>query len=84
MRHAKAEETLRKDGEEKAVASQRVKSAAAISEQLTAVAEAETGRKVIGYMSASQQDPSLLCHVFVLEQADRAENDSDDEDLLEV
>lgn len=72
--HTRAEETLRGDGEEEAVAGLRVKAAAAISEQLTAVVEAETGRKVIGYMSGSQQDPSLLSHVFVLETTDQTED----------
>ena len=68
--HTTGEETLREGGEEEAVAEQRVKKSEVISERLTAVIEAETRRKVIGYMSSSQQDPSLLSYVFVLDSTD--------------
>lgn len=68
--HTTGEETLEEGGEELAVASQRVKSSEAIREPLTAVIEAEMRRKVIGYMSSSQQDPSLLSYIFVLDSTD--------------
>ena len=68
--HTTGEETLRGGGEAKAVASQRVKSSEAIHDKLTAVVEAEMGRKVVGFMSSSQQDPSLISYVFVLETTD--------------
>jgi uncharacterized protein YbcI len=68
--HTTGEETLRAGGEAKAVASQRVISSEAIQGRLTDIVEAETGRKVIGFMSSSQQDPSLLSFVFVLETTD--------------
>jgi uncharacterized protein YbcI len=68
--HTVAEETLGAGGEGLGVASQRVKASAAISERLIAIVEAETGRKVIGFMSSSQQDPSLLSLVFVLDSSD--------------
>lgn len=68
--HTKGEQTLEEGGEELAVASQRVKSSEAIREPLTAVIEAEMRRKVIGYMSSSQQDPSLLSYIFVLDSSD--------------
>ncbi len=35
-----------------------------------AVVEAATGRKVIGFMSGNQQDPDLMCEVFILEPTD--------------
>ena len=73
--HTTGEETLREDGEEEAVAEQRVKKSEAISDQLTAVIEAETRREVIGYMSSSQQDPSLLSYVFVLDSTDLMTSD---------
>ena len=57
-------------GEEKAVAQQRVRSAEAIHDELVSVVEVATERKVIGYMSSSRQEPSLLSHVFVLEPTD--------------
>jgi uncharacterized protein YbcI len=68
--HTQGEETLRQVGEKKAVAALRVSSSEAIRGQLVAVVEAETGRRVIGYMSSSQQEPSLLSYVFVLDSTD--------------
>ena len=35
-----------------------------------AVVEEATGRPVIGFMSGNQQDPDMLCEVFVLSPAD--------------
>jgi uncharacterized protein YbcI len=68
--HTVAEDTLGAGGEAKSVASQRVKASEAIRARLTAIVEAETGRNVIGFMSSSQQDPSLLNLVFVLDSSD--------------
>lgn len=68
--HTVAEDTLGTEGEAKSVASQRVKASEAIRSRLTSIVEAETGRKVIGFMSSSQQDPSLLSLVFVLDSSD--------------
>ena len=65
--HTTSEETLRKGGDENAVVSQRVKASEAIHGQLTAVIEAELGREVVGFMSSSQQQPSLISYVFVLD-----------------
>ena len=68
--HTVAEDTLDAGGEAESVASQRVKASEAIRGELTAIVEAETGRKVIGFMSSSQQHPSLLNLVFVLDSSD--------------
>ena len=68
--HTHAEETLQAGGEQKAVARQRVRSSDVIHDQLVEVVESATERKVVGYMSSSQQEPSLLSHVFVLEPTD--------------
>lgn len=68
--HTVAEETLDAGGEAESVASQRVKASEAIRGELTAIVEAETARKVIGFMSGSQQHPSLLNLVFVLDSSD--------------
>lgn len=73
--HTHAEETLAKSGEANDVARRRVRLSAAISDHLKAVVEAETGRQVIGFMSSSQQDPSLLSLVFVLETTDLIDGD---------
>ena len=73
--HTVAEETLSRGGEQRAVASQRVKSSEVIRERLTAVIEAEMRRKVVGFLSSSQQNPSLISYVFVLETNDLIEWD---------
>jgi hypothetical protein len=39
-----------------------------IRERFTRVVERATGRKVIGFMSGNQQDPDMICEVFVLAQ----------------
>ena len=65
--HTRREETdLRATGS-RSVAQGRVDVSEAIREPLIAVIERETGRRVVGFMSSSQQDPSLLSFVFVLE-----------------
>ena len=68
--HTRSEATLHAGGEAKAVAQQRVRSSDAIRETLVSLIEDATERKVIGYMSSSQQEPSLLSHVFVLDPTD--------------
>ncbi len=35
-------------------------------ERFEDVVEGATGRKVIGFMSGNQQDPDMLCEVFIL------------------
>jgi hypothetical protein len=35
-------------------------------ERFVAVVEHATGRPVVGFMAASQQDPDMFCEVFVL------------------
>jgi hypothetical protein len=47
-----------------------VKASEAIHSQLTAIIEAELGREVVGFMSSSQQDPSLFSYVFVLDSSE--------------
>jgi hypothetical protein len=39
-------------------------------ERFTAVVEHATGRPVIGFMSGNQQDPDMICEVFVLSPTD--------------
>ena len=68
--HTRSELTLQTGGEQKAVAQQRVRSSDAIRAELVVAVEEATERKVVGYMSSSQQEPSLLSHVFVLEPTD--------------
>ncbi len=39
-------------------------------ERFEAVIEGATGRNLIGFMSGNQQDPDLMCEVFVLDPSD--------------
>jgi hypothetical protein len=43
------------------------------------VIEQATGRRVIGFMSGNQQDPDMMCEVFVLAPTDLV----DEHELLE-
>jgi hypothetical protein len=39
-------------------------------ERFNAVIEDATGRRVIGFMSGNQQDPDIMCEVFILSGTD--------------
>jgi hypothetical protein len=41
----------------------------------TAVIEQATGRRVIGFMSGNQQDPEIMCEVFILAPTDLLDDD---------
>jgi uncharacterized protein YbcI len=62
----KAEQTLLEGGRGHAVLSQRVEFQEVMRERFIAVVEGATGRRVVGFMAGSQQDPDMLCEVFVL------------------
>ena len=38
------------------------------------VIESATGRRVVGFMSGNQQDPDMICEVFVLAPTDLLED----------
>jgi hypothetical protein len=42
-------------------------------ERFSAVIESATGRQVVGFMSGNQQDPDIMCEVFVLTGTDLVE-----------
>jgi hypothetical protein len=44
-------------------------------ERFEAVVERATGRSVIGSMSGTQQDPDMLCEVFILAPSDLVDAD---------
>jgi hypothetical protein len=46
------------------------------------VIEAATGRRVIGFMSGNQQDPDLMCEVFILAPTDLLDGDELPADAL--
>ena len=67
--HTTGEETLRQSGAARRVAQSRVDMSEQVSAQFIAVVERLPGRRVVGFMTSSQQDPDLLSHVYVLDSA---------------
>ena len=68
--HTTSEESLRKAGDTRSVAQSRVDISESARARCIEVVERNTGRKVVGFMTSSQQDPDLLSHVYVLEPTD--------------
>lgn len=64
------EQTLLDGGRGSAVIEQRMEFQELMRERFEEVVEKATGRKVIGFMSGNQQDPDLMCEVFVLDPSD--------------
>jgi uncharacterized protein YbcI len=69
----RVEQTLLAGGRGHAVIEQRMAFQEVMRERFTAVIEHATGRPVIGFMSGNQQDPDMLCEVFVLSPTDLLE-----------
>lgn len=67
--HTASERTMEKSGQQRAVAQTRVDISEGIRAPLMAIVERATGRKVVGFMSSSQQNPELCSYVFVLESS---------------
>lgn len=68
--HTTGEQTLLEGGGRRSVAQARVDMSETVRAKFIEVVERHTGREVIGFMSSSQQDPSLLSHVYVLKPTD--------------
>ncbi len=62
----RVEQTLLDGGRGDAVIEQRMAFQQVMRERFTAVIEHATGRNVVGFMSGNQQDPDMICEVFVL------------------
>jgi len=75
----KVEQTLRAGGRGHAVITQRMEFQEVMRDRFVAVVEQATGRRVIGFMSGNQQEPDMICEVFVLSPTDFV----DDHDLME-
>ncbi len=65
--HTRSEATMFAAGGSRGVAQSRVDMSETIRDPLIEVIERHSGRKVVGFMSSSQQDPDLLSFVFVLD-----------------
>jgi uncharacterized protein YbcI len=66
----RVEQTLLDGGRGAAVIEQRMAFQEVMRERFTAVIEHATGRNVVGFMSGNQQDPDMICEVFVLSPSD--------------
>jgi uncharacterized protein YbcI len=69
----RVEQTLLEGGRGDAVIRQRMEFQEVMRERFQAVVEHATGRPVIGFMSGNQQDPDMICEVFVLSPTDLVE-----------
>jgi uncharacterized protein YbcI len=66
----RVERTLLEGGRTAAVIQQRMEFQEVMRDRFTAVIEDATGRRVVGFMSGNQQDPDMICEVFVLAPTD--------------
>jgi uncharacterized protein YbcI len=62
----RVEATLLEEGRGEAVLRQRREFQALMRDRYEAVIEHAAGRPVVGFMSGNQQDPDMMCEVFVL------------------
>lgn len=67
---SRVEQTLLDGGRGSAVIEQRMAFQELMRGRFEEVVEEATGRKVIGFMSGNQQDPDLMCEVFILDPTD--------------
>jgi uncharacterized protein YbcI len=66
----RVEQTLLEGGRTSAVIQQRMEFQEVMRERFVEVIEGATGRRVVGFMSGNQQDPDMICEVFVLAPTD--------------
>jgi uncharacterized protein YbcI len=67
---SRVEQTLLDGGRGQAVIQQRMEFQEVMRERFAEVIEDATGKRVIGFMSGNQQDPDLMCEVFILAPTD--------------
>jgi uncharacterized protein YbcI len=68
--YSRVEQTLRDGGRGDAVIEQRMQFQEMMRDRFEAAVENATGRQVIGFMSGNQQDPDMMCEVFILAPTD--------------
>jgi uncharacterized protein YbcI len=68
----RVEQTLLEGGHGDDVIRQRMAFQDVMRERFEHVVEDATGRKVVGFMSGNQQEPDMICEVFVLAANDVA------------
>jgi len=68
----RVEQTLFEGGHGEDVIRQRMAFQNVMRERFEQVVEQATGRRVVGFMSGNQQDPDMICEIFVLATNDVA------------
>jgi uncharacterized protein YbcI len=71
----RVEQTLLEGGRTTAVIQQRMEFQEVMRDRFVAVVEGATGRPVVGFMSGNQQDPDMICEVFVLAPTELVDHD---------
>ena len=71
----RVEQTLLEGGRTAAVIQQRMEFQEIMRDRFSGVVEGATGRRVVGFMSGNQQEPDMICEVFVLAPTDLLEGD---------
>ena len=71
----RVEQTLLEGGRGASVIQQRMEFQELMHARFEAVVERATGRRVIGFMSGNQQDPDIMCEVFILAPTDLVDED---------
>jgi uncharacterized protein YbcI len=66
----RVEQTLLEGGRGSSVIQQRMEFQELMRHRFQTVIEEATGRRVIGFMSGNQQDPDIMCEVFILSPTD--------------
>jgi uncharacterized protein YbcI len=69
----RVEQTLLEGGRTAAVIQQRMEFQEVMRPRFSRVVEEATGRHVVGFMSGNQQEPDMICEVFVLAPTDLVE-----------
>jgi uncharacterized protein YbcI len=72
---SRVEQTLLEGGRGASVIQQRMEFQDLMRRRFEAVIEDATGRRVIGFMSGNQQDPDIMCEVFILAPTDLLDDD---------
>jgi uncharacterized protein YbcI len=67
---SRVEQTLLDGGRGESVIRQRMEFQELMRARFVGVIEHATGRRVIGFMSGNQQDPDIMCEVFILDPTD--------------
>jgi uncharacterized protein YbcI len=67
---SRVEQTLLDGGRGDSVIRQRMEFQELMRGRFVGVIETATGRRVIGFMSGNQQDPDIMCEVFILDPTD--------------